>query len=88
VDTAACSKATYDKGPESGTKSTARSKVCYDKDLEKSHADSAACTKASYNKDPESSTKSTARSKACYDKDLKRVVLTVLHALRITIKRI
>jgi len=35
----------YDKDPESGTKSTARSKACYDKDLAKSHSDSAACSK-------------------------------------------
>jgi len=83
------SKAYYDKHPESSsTKSAARSKTCYDKDLEKSCADSAACTKAFYDKDPESGTKSTARSKACMINILKRVILTVLHALRIIMKRI
>lgn len=36
------SKISYDKGSESGTKLTARSKACYDKDLDKNHADTTA----------------------------------------------
>ena len=51
LDTAARSKTSYDKDPESGIKSTARSKVCYGKDLEKSHVDTAAHSKVSYDKE-------------------------------------
>ena len=53
ADSAARSKASYDKDPESGMKSTVRSKACYDKDLKKSRADCVARSKASYEKNIE-----------------------------------
>ena len=68
ADSASLTRTSYDKDPESGAKSIARSKATYNKDLPKSREDSAVCSKASYDKDPESSAKSTARSKASYDK--------------------
>ena len=51
TDSAARSKASYDKDPESGIKSTAKSNVYYHQDIEKSRADSATRSKASYDKD-------------------------------------
>ena len=53
-------------------KSSVRSKLHYDKDIEKSRADSATCSKASYEKDPESGPKSTKISKVYYNKDVKK----------------
>ena len=65
ADSASRSKASYDKDPDGGIKSTVRSKRQYDKDIEKSRADSATRSKATYEKDPES-------GKAYYNKELKR----------------
>ena len=47
ADSAARTKASYDKDPDSGAKSTARSKASYDKDLPKSREDN---VEASYDK--------------------------------------
>lgn len=64
--------AIYVKDPESGIKSTARSKTCYDQDVEKSQADSVAWSKASYDRDIKKSQADTAVcSKANYEKEIK-----------------
>ena len=56
VDGAARNRASYNKDPDSGAKSTARVKATYDKDPE-SGVKSTARSKPSCNKDPESGAK-------------------------------